>query len=227
MILSDKQIKGLCLSDNPMLKPYCETKEVSKGVSYGQSSYGYDIRLGNVLKEIGQVKNKWGESCTIIDPENPDRVMWSKHTVEQVPFIIEPNTFVLAVSMEEFNMTNNVTALVKDKSTYARIGIAVQNTVIEAGWKGYLTLEITNHSKYKVALHPNTGIAQVIFFKGENCENPYPKTGKYQNQQSEPTPPQASTKDKLKEQGSVRGEGSVQNPVKDNRADSNKKSRKR
>jgi dCTP deaminase len=200
MILSDKQINGLCLSDNPMLKPYCETKEVSKGVSYGQSSYGYDIRLGNVLKEIGQVKNKWGESCTIIDPENPDRVMWSKHTVDKVPFIIEPNTFILAVSMEEFNMPKNVTGLVKDKSTYARIGIAVQNTVIEAGWKSYLTLEITN---------------------------PYSEKGKYQNQQNEPTPPQASTEDQFKKQGSIRGKGSMQNTFKDNGDGGKKKSGKR
>ena len=227
MILNDKQIKDLCNSKEPMISPYCNGKEINHGISYGQSSYGYDIRLGHVFNEIGQVKNRWGESCTIVEPENPGRVMWTKHTVDGVPYIIAPNDFVLAVSLERFIMPRSITGVVKDKSTYARLGIAVQNTVIEAGWRGYLTLEITNHSKYKVALHPNTGIAQMLFFKGENCENPYPDQGKYQDQSNEPTTPQASTKDQLKEQGSIRREGSMPDNVKDNRNGSKKKLGKR
>lgn len=227
MILNDKQIKKLCLFDKPMISPYYEKKNYSHGISFGPSSYGYDIRLGNVFKDISHVKNKWGESCTIIEPENPGRITWTTHTVDSVPFIIAPNSYVLAVSTEKFNMPHNITGLVKDKSTYARLGIAVQNTVIEAGWEGYLTLEITNHSKYKVVLHPLTGIAQILFFKGEPCENPYSPTGKYQNQPNEPTPPQASAENQFKEQGSFRGEGSLQDIVRNNGDGDKEKSGKR
>ena len=93
-------------------------------------------------------------------------------------------------------MPNNITGLVKDKSTYARLGIAVQNTVIEAGWEGYLTLEITNHSRFIVELQVGGGIAQIIFFKGSECEKPYNKSGKYQGQEAKPIPSKASTKSK-------------------------------
>ncbi len=89
--------------------------------------------------------------------------------------------FVLASSLEEFNMPNNLLAYVKDKSTWARQGIAVQNTVIEPGWKGYLTLEITNHSKLPITFKQGMPIAQIVFHElKEPTEQPY--DGKYQNQ---------------------------------------------
>jgi len=89
--------------------------------------------------------------------------------------------FKLASSLEEFNMPNNLLAYVKDKSTWARQGLAVQNTFIEPGWKGYLTLELTNHSQLPITLRSGMPIAQIIFHQLiEPTEQPY--DGKYQNQ---------------------------------------------
>lgn len=94
-----------------------------------------------------------------------------------------PHNFRLASSLEEFNMPNNVLAYVKDKSTWARQGLAVQNTVIEPGWKGFLTLELTNHSSKIIKLNKEMPIAQIIFhLLDEPTEQPY--DGKYQNQKS-------------------------------------------
>ena len=91
--------------------------------------------------------------------------------------------FTLASSLEEFNMPNNLMAYVKDKSTWARLGLAVQNTVIEPGWKGFLTLELTNHSNDWIHFHKGMPIAQIIFHElKEATEQPY--DGKYQNQSS-------------------------------------------
>lgn len=97
---------------------------------------------------------------------------------------IEPKDFVLASSIEEFDMPNNVLAYVKDKSTWARQGLAVQNTVIEPGWKGFLTLELSNHNPDKILeIEIGMPIAQIVFhFLDEPTEQPY--DGKYQNQLS-------------------------------------------
>jgi dCTP deaminase len=99
--------------------------------------------------------------------------------------MLRPGDFVLASTVEHFNIANNVMARVADKSTWARKGIAVQNTIIEPNWRGYLTLEITNHGLNTVRIKKGTGIAQILFeWLDEPTELPY--VGKYQDQKSGP-----------------------------------------
>lgn len=180
-ILCDGEIIQNCSSKGKdlrnMIMPFIPEKVEEKGnPSYGLSSYGYDIRLGHKfikLRYPGEM-----EFPNVIDPAN------SLHEIEKEEFSVEefhiifPGEFILAHSLEYFNMPINVTGLVKDKSTYARCGIALQNTVLEAGWCGQITLEISNHGPRPVKLRCGTGIAQVLFFRGEFCLNPY--DGKYQ-----------------------------------------------
>lgn len=98
---------------------------------------------------------------------------------------VPPGGFVLISSIEMFSMPNNVIAFVHDKSTWARRGIALQNTVIEPGWRGYLTMEVTNHSVESITIHEGSPIAQIVFHLTDHIvENPY--SGKYQDQPDQP-----------------------------------------
>ena len=106
--------------------------------------------------------------------------------------IIRPGEFFLASTMEKFNMPDDVVAMVKDKSSWARKGIVLQNTVIEPGWRGYLTLEITHHGEQAITLTRGMPIAQIVFMQmDEPTENPY--NGKYQDQ---PEGPQEAIEEK-------------------------------
>lgn len=102
------------------------------------------------------------------------------------PLVLESGDFLLASSLELFNMPCNVMAFVKDKSTWARRGLAVQNTVIEPGWRGYLTLELTNHGPQRLAIQAGSPIAQIIFQLTDAVTDGY--TGKYQDQGPQPHP---------------------------------------
>lgn len=172
MTLSDNQIARLCNPQHkPMISPFIGKKSSKEGgPSFGLSSYGYDIRLGDDFIII---------TADLVDPKHPDEIE-HEHLHSSIPFILAPGAFILGSSIERFIMPSTVTGFVKDKSTYARCGIAVQNTVIEAGWEGILTLEISNHSESKVLLYPGEGIAQIMFDEGLPPSNVY--NGKYQNQ---------------------------------------------
>lgn len=99
--------------------------------------------------------------------------------------VIRKGSFALASTLERFKMPNNLVGIVHDKSTWARLGLAVQNTVIEPGWEGYLTLELTNHGRVSLSIYEGMPIAQVVFhFLDQPTENPY--TGKYQHQEAGP-----------------------------------------
>lgn len=128
-------------------------------LSYGASYAGYDIRM-SLHENIGE--SEWGLEAV--------RLM--------------PQQFRLVHSIEHFNMTDDVLGKVADKSTLARKGLAVQNTIIEPGWKGYLTLEITNHGDEVIELYHDMPIAQIIFFNLEKSVDGY--KGKYQNQENRP-----------------------------------------
>lgn len=172
MILNDHQIYKLCKDrKQPMLDPYVEVKS-STGLTFGPSSFGYDIRLGNIF-----IKYDRNNQC--VDPKDVSQVGYFEVN-STVPVILDPGDFVLGHSLEKFTMPHTVTGFVKDKSTYARCGIAIQNTVIEAGWEGILTIEISNHNCCPVKLYPGEGIAQVIFHEGKYPSAAY--KGKYQNQ---------------------------------------------
>ena len=171
MILSDFEIK-----QERMIEPFEHGKKGSP--SYGLSSYGYDIRLGEEFIEY--TTNYPGD----LDPRTPGTLkegkQYSKRQTSDT-LVLPAGGFVLGHSMEVLTMPHDVVAMVKDKSTYARLGVTVQNTVLEPGWTGQITLEITNHNSRPVILLVGEGIAQLMFWKGKPCMTPY-GNGKYQDQ---------------------------------------------
>lgn len=172
---SDKWIRDLA-NKSDMISPFCDT-QVSKGVvSYGLSSYGYDIRVSDKFKIFTNI------NATLVDPKNFD-------TSNVVNFqgdtcIVPPNSFALAQTVEYFKIPDDVLAICVGKSTYARCGIIVNVTPFEPGFEGNITIEISNTTPLPAKIYANEGIAQVLFFQGdEPCEVSYKdKLGKYQNQ---------------------------------------------
>jgi len=159
-----------------MIEPFVNKKTGCP--SHGLSSYGYDIRLGTEFKRYRSDKPG------VLDPAKPSLLKIGEHFdchVYEHSYLLLPGGFVLAHSHEVISMPDNVVAMVKDKSTYARLGVTVQNTVLEPGWTGQITLEITNHNTRPVLLLVNEGIAQLMFWKGKPCHTPY-GDGKYQDQ---------------------------------------------
>jgi dCTP deaminase len=163
--------------EHRMIEPF-EGRQVRTGViSYGVSSYGYDMRVAREFRIFTNVLN------SIVDPKNFD----SKSFVEFEGdvCIVPPNSFALARSVEYFRIPRDVVTLCVGKSTYARCGIITNVTPFEPEWEGYVTLEISNTSPLPAKIYANEGIAQVMFFKGdEPPEISYAdKKGKYQGQQ--------------------------------------------
>lgn len=186
--MADHEIRNY--ADNfMMIRPFSDELISKSVISYGLSSYGYDVRLGTEFA-------RYVPSDVPLDPRNVtnDDVLWD-NVKEDDQYVIAPHGFVLARIMESLIMPKSVTGLVKDKSTYARSGIHVQNTVIEAGWIGILTLELNNYLDRPVILRPGQGIAQILFSRSSSvCEYSYAgRTGnKYQNQTGVTLPKVAS-----------------------------------
>jgi dCTP deaminase len=173
-IKSDKWIKQM--AKKGMIKPFVE-KQVSKGViSYGVSSYGYDMRIADEFKIFTNVHS------AIVDPKNFTTDSFVNFKGKEC--IIPPNSFALGRSVEYFNIPRNVLCIVLGKSTYARAGIIVNVTPLEAAWSGFVTIEISNTTPLPVKIYANEGIAQVLFLESdEECEVSYAdRKGKYQNQ---------------------------------------------
>ena len=160
-----------------MIDPF-EDRQVRQGtVSFGLSSYGYDMRVAREFKIFTNVNN------AIVDPKNFDEASTF------VPYegdvcIVPPNSFALARSVEYFRIPRSVLTLCVGKSTYARCGIITNVTPFEPEWEGYVTLEISNTTPLPARIYANEGIAQVLFFRGEEApEVSYrDKKGKYQGQ---------------------------------------------
>jgi|TARA_B100000214_G_scaffold308962_1_gene240433 dCTP deaminase len=174
MILSDKQIKKLA-NEEGMINPFV-SKSISKGISHGLNSFGYDLRCGSEFKIFTNIKG------ATADPKNFSEDNFI--TIEgEDSILIPPNSFALASSLEYFKMPRNVTGLVTAKSTYARCGLGTPPTVLEAGWHGNLVLEFSNHTSNSIRLYANSGAAQILFFQGEQPEVSYAdREGKYQGQ---------------------------------------------
>lgn len=155
----------------------CYDKKI---VSYGLSSYGYDLRCGNKFKIFTNVNS------TVIDPKKFDEKSFVEF--EGDICIIPPNSFVLCASLERIKMPKDVTGVVLGKSTYARTGISCLATPLEAGWEGYVTLEFANTTPLPAMLYAGEGCCQVLFFKGSiPCEVSYAdRGGKYNNQAAGP-----------------------------------------
>ena len=174
MILNDKQIKELADKEE-MISPFVG-KSVSKGISHGLNSFGYDLRCGSEFKIFTNIKG------ATADPKNFSEDNFV--TIKGEEFVlIPPNSFALASSLEYFKMPRNVTGLVTAKSTYARCGLGTPPTVLEAGWHGNLVLEFSNHTSNSIKLYANSGAAQILFFSGDQPEVSYSdRKGKYQGQ---------------------------------------------
>ena len=178
-IKSDKWIRRMA-SEYGMIEPYepGQVKEVDgkRIVSYGTSSYGYDIRCADEFKLFTNINS------TIVDPKEFDENNFVDIRGDSV--IIPPNSFALARTVEYFRIPRNILTICLGKSTYARCGILVNVTPFEPEWEGYVTLEISNTTPLPARIYSNEGIAQVLFFKGE--EEPLvsykDKGGKYQSQ---------------------------------------------
>lgn len=161
-----------------MIEPFID-KQVRQGViSYGVSSYGYDIRVADEFMIFTNVHS------AIVDPKNfdPKSMFEFKGDV----CIIPPNSFALARTIEYFRIPRNVLTVCLGKSTYARCGLIVNVTPFEPEWEGYVTLEISNTTPLPAKIYANEGLAQVLFFEAdEECDVSYAdKKGKYQKQQS-------------------------------------------
>lgn len=178
-IKSDKWIRKMA-KDHGMIEPFSDTqvKEINgnKVISYGTSSYGYDIRCANEFKIFTNINS------TIVDPKNFD----PKNFVEVVSdsCIIPPNSFALARTVEYFRIPRKVLTICLGKSTYARCGIIVNVTPFEPEWEGYVTLEFSNTTPLPAKIYANEGVAQVLFFESdEECDISYrDRNGKYMGQ---------------------------------------------
>jgi dCTP deaminase len=162
--------------EHQIIVPF-EDQQVREGViSYGLSSYGYDIRVANEFKIFTNVNS------TIVDPKNFDEQSFVDFKGDVC--IIPPNSFALARTVEYFRIPRNVLTLCVGKSTYARCGIIVNVTPFEPEWEGFATLEISNTTPLPAKIYANEGIAQVVFFESDEvCEVSYAdKKGKYQAQ---------------------------------------------
>ncbi len=174
-IKSDRWIRRMAL-ERDMINPFSE-KQVSQGViSFGVSSYGYDLRVADEFKIFTNV------NCTVVDPKNFDERSFV--TVRADVAIIPPNSFALARSVEYFKIPRDVLTVCVGKSTYARCGIIVNVTPFEPEWEGFVTLEISNTTPLPAKIYANEGLCQILFFQGdEPCETSYAdRKGKYQAQ---------------------------------------------
>ena len=176
MIKSDRWIRQQAL-EKGMIKPF-EERQVRAGViSYGLSSYGYDLRIADEFKIFTNINS------TLVDPKAFDPRSFVDY---QGPVcIVPPNSFALGRSVEYFKIPRNVLTICVGKSTYARCGIITNVTPFEPEWEGFVTLEISNTTPLPAKIYANEGIAQVLFFESdEACQTSYAdRQGKYQGQQ--------------------------------------------
>jgi dCTP deaminase len=174
-VKSDKWIRRMAL-ERKMIEPFSE-KQVADGlISYGLSSYGYDIRIADEFKIFTNIHS------AIVDPKNFDPRSFMD--VKADVCIIPPNSFALARTVEYFKIPRDVITVCVGKSTYARCGIIVNVTPFEPEWEGIVTLEVSNTTPLPAKIYAGEGIAQVLFFEGdEPCETSYAdRKGKYQSQ---------------------------------------------
>jgi len=161
-----------------MITPFVDGQVRDGVISYGLSSYGYDIRVTDEFKIFTNVHS------AVVDPKNFNSNSFIDFKGDVC--VIPPNSFVLAQTIEYFRIPRNVLTVCLGKSTYARCGLIVNVTPFEPEWEGYVTLEISNTTPLPARIYAHEGIAQVLFFESDEvCETSYAdRKGKYQNQQS-------------------------------------------
>ena len=162
--------------EKEMIAPFVKEQIKKSNISFGLSSFGYDIRLSEEFKLFNPSQD------LIVDPK-----MMKEDTFRQLKTdvcTIPANSFVLAKSLEYFKIPDNVLGIVVGKSTYARCGILINVTPLEPGWEGFLTISISNTTPCPVRIYAKEGIAQILFFESQQvCQTSYrDKKGKYQGQ---------------------------------------------
>ena len=178
-IKSDKWIRRMA-EEHGMIEPFeadqIRYKDDRRIVSYGTSSYGYDIRCSDEFKLFTNI------NTSIVDPKNFDSNSFVD--IKNDICIIPPNSFALARTVEYFRIPRSILTICLGKSTYARCGIIVNVTPFEPEWEGYVTLEFSNTTPLPAKIYANEGVAQVIFFESDEiCETSYKdRGGKYQGQ---------------------------------------------
>ena len=172
---SDRWITRMAREQN-MIEPFVDDQIRQGVISYGVSSYGYDVRVGDEFKVFTNVYN------TVVDPKNFDSKSFVD--IKADVCIIPPNSFALASTVEYFRIPRDILTVCLGKSTYARCGIIVNVTPFEPEWEGHVTIEISNTTPLPAKIYANEGIAQVLFFQSdEPCAKSYKdKKGKYQAQ---------------------------------------------
>ncbi len=178
-IKSDRWIRNM-VQQHQMIEPFADSqiKQTSAGriISYGTSSYGYDVRCANEFKIFTNINS------AIVDPLNFDEKSFVDICADVC--IIPPNSFALARTIEYFRIPRNVLTICLGKSTYARCGIIVNVTPLEPEWEGHVTLEFSNTTPLPAKIYANQGVAQMIFLESdEMCMTSYrDRNGKYQGQ---------------------------------------------
>ncbi len=176
-IKSDRWIRRMA-TEHGMIEPFVENQVRTGTISYGVSSYGYDMRVANEFRIFTNALS------AIIDPKHFDDRSFVEFQGDTC--IVPPNSFALARSVEYFRIPRNVLTICVGKSTYARCGIITNVTPFEPEWEGHVTLEISNTTPLPARIYANEGICQVLFFEADDddiCETSYrDKSGKYQAQ---------------------------------------------
>jgi dCTP deaminase len=174
-VKSDRWIRRMAI-EHKMIEPFEEKQMRAGTISYGLSSYGYDIRLADEFKIFTNVNS------SIVDPKSFDPKAFVDFRGETC--VIPPNSFALGRTVEYFRIPRSVITVCLGKSTYARCGIITNVTPFEPEWEGFATLEISNTTPLPARVYANEGIAQVLFFESdEECVQSYAdKKGKYQAQ---------------------------------------------
>jgi len=174
-VKNDRWIRKM-VQEHDMINPFAEVQVRDGVISYGLSSYGYDLRVADEFKIFTNV------NTPIIDPKRFDERSFVEF--KGPVCIIPPNSFVLARSVEYFKIPRNVITICVGKSTYARCGVIVNVTPLEPEWEGYVTLEISNTAPLPARVYADEGLCQIVFFESDElCEISYKdKRGKYQAQ---------------------------------------------
>ncbi|MBS1149933.1 MAG: dcd [Myxococcaceae bacterium] len=178
-IKSDRWIRRMA-QEHQMISPFEPGQQRTNGsgklISYGTSSYGYDVRCADEFKIFTNINS------TIVDPKTFDPSSFVDRKASEC--IIPPNSFALARTVEYFKIPRNVLVICLGKSTYARCGIIVNVTPLEPEWEGHVTLEFSNTTPLPARIYANEGVAQMLFFESdEECETSYKdRGGKYQGQ---------------------------------------------
>ena len=175
-VKSDRWIRRMAL-EHRMIEPFTDRQVRAGVISFGLSSYGYDVRIADEFKIFTNINS------TIVDPKRFDPRSFVDFKGEVC--IIPPNSFALARTVEYFRIPRDVLCVTLGKSTYARCGIIVNVTPLEPEWEGIVTLEVSNTTPLPARIYAGEGIAQMLFFQSdEECETSYAdKKGKYQGQQ--------------------------------------------